>query len=180
MSGEPGGWRTFEERALYDNPAVWLGQVDVELPGGERVWHHVVRLHRAAVIALLDDERRVLLLRRHRLVQDRSGWELPGGLIDEDEEPVEAVARELEEQAGYRAGRVEHLITFQPMAGVVDAEHLVFAGRDPERIGEPTGTNGAGRMNWVPLSTVPRLIAAGEIWNAGSLVALLWLLTQDG
>jgi 8-oxo-dGTP pyrophosphatase MutT (NUDIX family) len=180
MSGEPGGWRTFEERALYDNPAVWLGQVDVELPGGERVWHHVVRLHRAAVIALLDDERRVLLLRRHRLVQDRSGWELPGGLIDEDEEPVEAVARELEEQAGYRAGRVEHLITFQPMAGVVDAEHLVFAGRDPERISELTGTNGVGRMNWVPLSTVPRLIAAGEIWNAGSLVALLWLLTLDG
>ena len=179
MSGEPGGWRTFEERALYDNPSVWVGQVDVELPGGERVWHHVVRLHRAAVMLLLDEKRRVLLLRRHRLVQDRSGWELPGGLIDEDEEPAEAVARELEEETGYRAGRVEYLMAFQPMAGVVDAEHVVFIGRNPERIGEPIEVDGAGRMDWVPLATVPRLIAAGEIWNAGSLVALLRFLMKD-
>src|SRR6266851_8594915 len=37
-------WKTFGERTIYDNPWVWLGQVDVELPDGERFWHHVVRL----------------------------------------------------------------------------------------------------------------------------------------
>ena len=77
----------FGERVIYDNPWVWLGQVDVELPDGERFWHHVVRLHRAAMMVLLDDQDRVLLLWRHRFVQDRWGWELPGGLIDEGEEP---------------------------------------------------------------------------------------------
>jgi hypothetical protein len=39
MGGEPGRWRTFGERAVYESPYVWLGQVDVELPGGERFWH---------------------------------------------------------------------------------------------------------------------------------------------
>jgi hypothetical protein len=109
-------------------------------------------------------------------VQDRWGWELPGGLIDEGEEPAETAARELEEQTGYRAGRVEHFITFQPMVGMVDSEHVVFVGKDPERIGEPTETTEVERMEWVPLASVPGLIAAGEIWNSGTLVALLRLL----
>jgi 8-oxo-dGTP pyrophosphatase MutT (NUDIX family) len=48
---------------------------------------------------------------------------LPGGLVDIDEEPVDAAIRELEEETGYRAGDVEHLATYQPMPGAVDAEH---------------------------------------------------------
>jgi hypothetical protein len=71
-------WKTFSKRTIYDNPWVWLGQVDVELPDGERFWHHVVRLHRAAMMVLVDDEDQVLLMWRHRFVQNRMGWELPG------------------------------------------------------------------------------------------------------
>jgi 8-oxo-dGDP phosphatase len=180
MGGEPGQWRTFGERAVYESPYVWLGQVDVELPGGERFWHDVIRLHRAATMVVVDDANRVLLLWRHRFVQDRWGWELPGGLVDEDEEPAEAARRELEEKTGYRAGRVEHLITFQPRAGTVDGEHFAFVGRNPQRIGEPTEVNEAERMEWIPLASVPQMIAAGDIWNAGSLVALLRFLMKDG
>jgi 8-oxo-dGTP pyrophosphatase MutT (NUDIX family) len=173
---ESSRWKTFGERAIYDNPWVWLGQVDVELPDGERFWHHVVRLHRAAMMVLLDDDDRVLLLWRHRFVQDRWGWELPGGLIDEGEEPAEAATRELEEETGYRAKRIEHLITFQPMVGMVDSEHVVFVGRGAELVGEAIEANEIERMQWVPLAEVPALIKAGEIWNSGSLVALLRLL----
>ena len=102
------------------------------------------------------------------------GWELPGGLIDEGEEPAETAARELEEETGYRAARVEHLITFQPMVGMVDSEHVVFTGRDPEKVGEPTEMTEVERMEWVPLGSVPGLIAAGEIWefrDAGRVAA---------
>jgi len=179
MGGEPGRWRTFGERAVYESPYVWLGQVDVELPGGERFWHDVIRLHRAAVMVLVDDTDRVLLLRRHRFVQDRWGWELPGGLVDEDEEPAEAARRELEEETGYRAGQVEQLITFQPRAGTIDGELFAFVGREPERVGEATEVNEAVRIEWVPLASVPGMITAGEIWNAGSLVALLRFLMKD-
>jgi 8-oxo-dGTP pyrophosphatase MutT (NUDIX family) len=128
-------------------------------------------------VVLLDGQDRVLMLWRHRFVQDRWGWELPGGLIDEGEEPAETAVRELEEETGYRAGRVEHLITFQPMVGMVDSEHVVFVGREVERVGEATETNEIERMEWVPLTGVRALVAAGEIWNSGSLVALLTLLT---
>jgi 8-oxo-dGTP pyrophosphatase MutT (NUDIX family) len=176
MGDEPGRWRTFGERTIYDDEYVWLGQVDVELPDGERIWHDVVRLHRVAEMALLDDRDRVLLLWRHRFVPDRWGWELPGGMIDEGETPAAAAVRELEEETGYRAGQIDHLITFQPTAGRVDSEHWVFISRDAEWISEPTEVNEAARLEWVPLASVRDLIAAGEVWNSGALVGLLHLL----
>jgi hypothetical protein len=56
---------------------------------------------------------------------------------------------------------------------------VVFVGREPGRIGEPTEVNEIAGVEWVPLSAIPRLISDGQIWNAGSLVALLRLLTMD-
>jgi len=53
VGSERNGWRTFGERTIYDNEWVWLGRVDVEMPNGERFWHHVVRLPRAAMMVLL-------------------------------------------------------------------------------------------------------------------------------
>jgi ADP-ribose pyrophosphatase YjhB (NUDIX family) len=180
MGDEAGQWRTFGLREVYTSPDLQVRQVDVELAGGERVWHHLVRLHRVALMALVDGQGRVLLVRRHRLVPDRWGWEVPGGPVDEGEEPAEAAAHELEDSTGYRAGEVGHLITFQPMAGLVDAEHSVFVGHDPEHVGGPVTSDDVGRAEWVPLGSVPGLVAAGDVWNAGSLVALLRLLTMDG
>jgi 8-oxo-dGTP pyrophosphatase MutT (NUDIX family) len=132
------------------------------------------------MMVLVDDRDRVLLLWRHRFVADRWGWELPGGLVEEGEDPADTAARELEEETGWRAGRVEHLITYQPMVGMVDSEHLVFAGRDPVKGAGSGSTSEADQIVWMPLSRVPSLIAAGEIWNSGTLVALMRLFIPGG
>lgn len=169
-------WRTFGERTIYDDPWVWLGQIDVELPDGERFWHHVVRLHRAAVVVLVDEQDRVLMMWRHRFVQDRWGWELPGGLIDVGEEPLETAIRELEEETGYRAGRLKHLVTYQPMVGMVDSEHVIFIGRDPVKVAEPVEVTETDRIEWIPLSSVSELVRSGQIWNSGNLIGLWGLM----
>lgn len=173
---EPSRWRTHGERAIYQDPWVWLGQLDVELPGGERFWHDVLRLHPAAMVVLVDGRKRVLMLWRHRFLQDRWGWEIPGGLVDDGESAAHAAARELVEETGYRAGRLEHLITFQPLVGRTDSEHTVFLGTDPAQVAEPLQTYEVDRMEWIPMPAVRDLIMAGEIWNSGTLVGLMRLL----
>ena len=75
---ESGKWRTFGERVIYESPEVWLGQVDVGLPSRERIWQHVLRLPRSVAVALLDGQGRVLLVWRHRFVQDRVGMGTAG------------------------------------------------------------------------------------------------------
>jgi ADP-ribose pyrophosphatase YjhB (NUDIX family) len=178
--GAQGRWRTFGAREIYQSPDLWFGQVDVELPGGERVWEPVARLHQSALMALLDGEDRVLLVRRHRFVPGEWGWELPGGLVDEEEDPAVAAVRELEDTTGYRPGQVDELITFRPLAEMVDCEHVVFTGRDPERSRDPVGVSNVGRVEWIALGSIPELIGAGEIWHSGTLVGLLRLLMTGG
>jgi 8-oxo-dGTP pyrophosphatase MutT (NUDIX family) len=175
-NGDRSRWHTFGERVIYDNPWVWLGQVDVDVPGGERFWHHVVRLKRAAMIALVDDQDRVLLMWRHRFVQDRWGWELPGGVVEPGEDPAATVARELAEETGYEADATEHLVTFQPMVGMVDSAHFVYTARGPHQRSAPVDVSESDRIEWVPLADVAPLIRSGAIWNSGTLVALLGLL----
>jgi len=169
-----GKWRTFGERIIYESPEVWLGQVDVGLPSGERVWQHVVRLPRAVSVVLLGQSE-VLFVRRYRFIQERWGYELPGGWVDDGEDARDAAVRELEEQTGYRAGELEHLMTFQPVPEAVDAERVVFLGRDAQQVGEPIGSEGFDQ-EWLPLGSVIGLIAARQIWDAASVVGLLGYL----
>lgn len=165
-------WIVHGERLVYDNRWIRLGLVDVEIPDGERFEHHAVHLDRAAIAVVLDNQDRVLLMWRHRFLFDRWGWELPGGLIEVGEDPAATALREIEEETGYRAKEIEHLVTYQPAAGMVDSEHVVFLARGVELVGGPTGEIEADLIEWVPLSEVPAMIARGDIWTSGTLVGV--------
>jgi 8-oxo-dGTP pyrophosphatase MutT (NUDIX family) len=148
-------WIVHGERLVYDNRWIRLGLVDVEIPDGERF-----------------DQDRVLLMWRHRFLFDRWGWELPGGLIDPGEDPMTTVLREVQEETGYHAKEIEHLVTYQPMAGMVDSEHNVFLARGAELVGDPTGEIEADLIEWVPMSEIPGMVARGDIWTSGTLIGL--------
>lgn len=170
-------WTVFGERTLYDNPWVRLVQVDVQPPAGQRFWHHVVRLQTVAAAAVVDDADRVLMLRRHRFATGEVGWELPGGIVGSGETPAEAAVRETEEETGWRPTGQPHLVArFQPMPGMVDTPHEVYLVRGAVHIGDPTDPEEAGRVEWIPLSEVAKMIRDGDILGSGSLVGLLGVL----
>lgn len=173
---DAGRWTVHGERSLYDNPWVRLVKVDVEPPNGRRFEHHVVRLQRVAIAAVMDDKDRVLMLWRHRFVTDEWGWELPGGIVDAGEAGAETASREVEEETGWRPGTMTHLLTFQPMIGMVDSPHELYVAQGAQHIGDPTDTEEAGRVEWVPMASVLGLINKGEVLGSGSLVGLLHLL----
>ena len=96
-------WTVHGERSLYESDWMCLRLVDVELPGGRRFEHHVLRTPaHAAGVVVHDPDRGVLLLWRHRFITDEWGWEIPAGRID-DGEAVEAAARP-RSRGGDRAG----------------------------------------------------------------------------
>lgn len=184
QTGSFGQFRASAERTIYTGPELQLSQVEVELADGDRLWWDTVRLLRTVAVALVDEGNRVLVLHRKRLTTQRWGWELPSGVIDEDEEPAEAAVRELAELTGYRAGRLKLACHFQPAPRTVDGEHLIFIGKEPVLSAEGSAAGGvessaagnAPPFEWLSLRSVTERISSGQIWDSATLVALLGLL----
>lgn len=173
-------WTVHGEWSLYESEWVSLRVLDVELPDGTRFDHHAVRLprHAAAVVAH-DPERGLLLLRRHRVVTDSWGWEIPAGGIAAGETAAEAAARECLEETGWRPGPLEPLGAWYPANGLVDGRFHAFLAAGADRVGDPVDVHEAERVEWVPLDGVRALLAAGEVQDGYSLTALLLFLTRS-
>lgn len=173
-------WVVHGERPIYESEWVTVGLADISQPSGHRFEHHTVTLPAAAMTVVLDDDQlHVLLSWRHRFVPDVWNWELPGGLLEEGEEPAETATREVEEETGYRPRSMERLVMFEPAVGTVRNPHHVFLARGAERVSKAVELN-EGTFEWVALADVPELIAKGRIVNSGSLVGLLHVLALSG
>lgn len=170
-------WTVHGRRSIYTSPWVELWLDDVEIPGGERFEHHVVRMRPTVTALVFDDAaEHVLLLWRHRFITDTWGWEVPGGWIDVDEDPAEAIVREVEEETGWRPREARPLVSFQPMLGSADAENRLFISHGADHTGRPPDINETQRVEWISLASVPGRIERGEVAGAGSLVGLLHVL----
>ena len=83
----------------------------------------------ACVIPLLDDDT-VLMVEQWRVGARKSLIEIPAGTLDDGEDPMACAARELEEETGYKAGKLEHLFTMYPSPGILDEKMFIFMARD--------------------------------------------------
>jgi len=128
----------------------------------------VVHLDRIAIALVVDAQDRALMLWRYRFATEQWGYELLGGLVDAGERAATTAAREAAEESGWRpVGEPEHLVTFQPLPGQVTAQTDVYLWREAEQIGEPTDSEEAGRVEWVPLSRVTELAQRQEVLGRG-------------
>jgi 8-oxo-dGTP pyrophosphatase MutT (NUDIX family) len=178
MSAEPqraSEWTIHGERVVDDTRRAVLSIADVELPDGVRFEQYVLRVPGAAMVIVLDDEERVLMMWRHRFILKRWVWELPGGYLDPAEDPMTCAAREIEEETGWRPRTMEKLVTFQPMVGTIDQENVVFLARGADFMGTAPDVNEAERIAWIPLSQISPLMQDGSIIGAGSVAGLLAL-----
>jgi len=127
-----------------DEAIVWQGRFITAKTRGK--WEYVSRARgiKAAVILAVDKDH-VLLVEQYRVPLGAPCLELPAGLIgDETEgESIEiAAARELEEETGYRAGRIERIGEFHSSPGMVSESFFLVRARELEKIGEGGGTDG--------------------------------------
>jgi 8-oxo-dGTP pyrophosphatase MutT (NUDIX family) len=175
-------WTIHGERVVDDSRRAVLSIADVELPDGVRFEQYVLRVPAAAIVVVVDDADRVLMMHRHRFIIDRWVWELPGGYLDPDEEPEFCAAREVEEETGWRPRSMEPLIRFQPMVGTIDQPNIVYLARGADDTGAAPDINETAAIGWIPLSEVRQRLEAGEIVGAGSVSGLLaaLLLRADG
>ncbi|MEM9176736.1 MAG: NUDIX hydrolase [Myxococcota bacterium] len=104
----------------------------VDLPNGRRVEFDFVRHPGAAAVVPFMDDGRVLMIRQFRFATGGEILEVPAGKLDPGEAPEVCAARELEEETGYRAGRLERLGSIWTTPGFCDEIIHLYAAFDLE------------------------------------------------
>ena len=148
---------------------------EVELPGGLQIEYGVLESGGFATVVPITAGGDVVLVRQWRQPLGAFTLELPSGGVDAGEEPEQAARRELFEETGYRAERLEHLASVHTSTGrSTEVCHLFrcVAVRD-ERGPRPEPTEFI-RVVQMPLGEALEGVRGGVITDAATVLGLLW------
>lgn len=161
---------------------VWQGRYVTAKRRGR--WEYVGRarnIRAAVILATVDGD--VLLVEQYRVPLSKVCLELPAGLIGDDaegEDDLAAAGRELEEETGYRAGRLEDLGTFYSSPGMVSESFTLVRATELVRVGPGGGTEHENiTVHRVPLRDVPAFVEAKRAEGCGVDVRVLMLLANQ-
>ena len=109
-------------------------QDTIKIPNGNIAkWDYIKHKGAAAVVAVKDDGK-LLMVRQFRNALDRETLEIPAGGLNSVDEPTDiAAARELEEEAGYTAGKMELLISIRTTVAFCDEKIDIYVATDLKR-----------------------------------------------
>ena len=163
---------------------VWQGKYVTAKTRGR--WEFVSRarnIRAAVILPLVDGD--VLLVEQSRVPLGRRCIELPAGLIgDEDggegEDDLTAAGRELEEETGYRAGKLEDLGQFWSSPGMVSESFTLVRATELEKVGPGGGTESENiTVHRVARTQIAEFVAARRAEGCGIDVRVLMLLAGD-
>ena len=164
---------------------VWQGKFLTTKTCGR--WEYVSRARgiRAAVILAIDPEDHVILVEQYRIPLGKRCIELPAGLVGDSEEvagedAAAAAARELEEETGFRAARMENIGEFYSSPGMVTESFTLLRAHGLTRVGEGGGTEGEDiTVHRVPRAAISAAVAQWRADGMGIDTRLLLLLAPD-
>lgn len=171
---------TLKSRRVYEGKVISLDVDSVRFPNGSVGELEMIRHPgAAAIIPFASDphgkDPTILLIEQYRYATNGNLFEIPAGRLNPGEDPRICAERELLEEVGVKAGRVERLTTIWTTPGFTDERiHLFWAtdltadqhAREPDEFIEVTPK---------PLSEVLGLIRSGEICDAKTCLAILFV-----
>ena len=166
-------------RALYEGRIFTLNRDTAKFPDGSTAEFDIIRHPGAAAIVPfmndpLGEDPQLLLLRQFRYAADGYIYEIPAGRLDGDESAAECAARELKEETGCTADRLEPMFTMFTTPGFTDEKIHVFLATGLTHGEASREADEFADVVIMPLAEALELIRSGEILDAKTSLAILY------
>ena len=144
-----------------------------KLPDGRVVNRDVLRHPGASAILPILPDGRIILIEQHRAALGHNLLEIPAGLIEEGEKPIECARREIREETGFEAGELIPLREILPATGFSDEKMYIFLAEQLKFVGQDTDEDEWVKVHAVSPRAAKELLENGEIIDGKTVVALL-------
>jgi ADP-ribose pyrophosphatase len=161
-----------QTRGIFKGRVVDLSVDKVRLPNGNVCELEMIRHPGAAAVVPLDASGNVLLIRQYRHATGGFLLEVPAGKLDAGERPEVCAAREIEEETGFRAGRLETLGWIWTTPGFTDEKIWLFLATQLSPAKQALQDDEVLSLEWLPLDEAVAKTVSGEITDAKSICAL--------
>ncbi len=171
------GERFEYDELIFKGKVAEVHKVGLRMSDGNVVQRDLIHYDGATVVLPVLSDGRIVLIRNYRFAVDETLWELPAGMLEPAEDPEACAARELTEETGYTAGKLEKLGQFFTGPGTTDelmhsylATDLTDGQQDLETYEEIT-------VEVFSDADVQRMVRDGTIHDAKTITALTlyWL-----
>lgn len=166
-------WQTLSSRPVYENPWIAVREDQVLRPDGLPGIYGVVHFkNRAIGVLAVDTDGAIWLVGQYRYPLHAYSWEIPEGGSPATESPEETARRELREETGLTAGKLELVATAHLSNSVSDEMGYVFRATElTEGADEPEGTERIA-VRKVAWDEAWRMLKEGEITDSLSVIAI--------
>ncbi|GAC1391586.1 MAG: NUDIX hydrolase [Vulcanimicrobiaceae bacterium] len=167
-------FKQVESRPIFEGRVFSVRQDIVEI-GGQRRTLDIVKHPGSYCIIARPQPHTVVLIRQFRYAAGQELWELPAGKAEPNEDARDGALRELREETGYRAARIDPLFALYMTPGFCDEVLRFFVAQDLEP--GPTEFDAEEEIETrvVTISQALEMLSKGEIADAKNAVGLLWL-----
>ena len=159
-------------KRIYEGRLVNLRQDAVLLSSGRETVREVVEHPNCVAIVAIDSEDNVVMVRQFRKPVEGVLLEIPAGVIEPGEEPQECALRELEEETGYMAGKMERIGGFYSSPGYSTEFLHLFLATDLQKGSTHPDEDEIIEVVSIPWEQIPGLIVTSEVCDAKSIVGL--------
>jgi ADP-ribose pyrophosphatase len=167
-------WKQLATKVTYKSDWLVVKLDKVELPDGTVIdnFETMHYPHTAVGIVAINDKEEVLLARAYRYLHESFQWEVPGGVVEPEENIMEACRRELEEETGYTAGILTPMCSFYPHKATCDQVFHLYLAENLTKMDHDFQREEITEVGFHPIDKIKKMIETAEIDDGMTLVAL--------
>ncbi len=165
--------KKLSSKQIFDGKIVKLFVDEVELPDGQIATREIVRHPGAVCVVPLTNEGEVVMVKQFRYPFEEVLLEIPAGKLEIGEDPSEAVKRELEEESGAVAGKIEHIGELYTTVAIFDEKIQMYLATDLTFKDAHPDNDEFLLTEKIPLKVLVDMVMRGEIKDAKTQIAIL-------
>ena len=173
-------YEVLESKVTHKGMLVTVTIDNIAMPDGSAAYREsVIRGKNAAAVLAVDQDETLIFVRQYRHAFGEMMLEIPAGVLEDGENPAEGIARELEEETGRKAGKLEFICELYPTVGYCTERIQLFIATELKEGVQHLDPDEFIEIERYTLAEAMEMIAKGEIKDGKTIAAIYaWALRK--